>query len=168
MSKSRRARKEPARQQQKARERLLDRLKQGPWRDWEITVEPSQEVKMSVVLGKFIEPYVRFTNSLESYCKLVTLALIAWEASFLPEEEQKPMIDRVIREGVPEDRKLQAGLKKIVYKLLARKKAHFSQYRRHILDFEVTDLGDQYYLAVVSTPGNTSDQVSETSGRLNR
>ncbi len=151
MPTTKQAKRNLARQRRKARERLQARLAQGPWSDQKIVVAPPQEVKMSAVLGEFIEPYVQFTDSLESYRKLVTLALVAWDISLLPEEEQEAAIDRVITEKVTQDRKVQTGLKKIVYELLARKKAYFSQYRRRILDFEVTEAGDQYYLAVVST-----------------
>ena len=50
------------------------------------------------------------------------------------------------------------GLKEIVNMLIARKKAHFSEYRRAIIDFELTDTGRGYHLAVVSTLGETPSQ----------
>ena len=106
---------------------------------------------MSEVLADFVEPYMDSVDTEEAYRRLLTLALMAWNASFLPEEEQQDMIDRVLEAGIPAGNdELKAGLKGIVNMLLARKKAQFSQYTRNIIDFEVTDRGDSYQVAVVS------------------
>jgi hypothetical protein len=110
---------------------------------------------MSAVLGDFIEPYVEHTDSEESYRKLVTLAIMAWNASLLPETEPQEMIKKVFDEGIPTGTKeLKKELSDIVNQLIVRKKAYFSQYKRYIIDFEVVDLGDQYHLSVASTPDN--------------
>lgn len=151
------SRKRP-RRRRKQKQDLLDglrkKVKQGPFREYEI-VRSDEKVKMSVVLGDFIEPYVKHTDSEESYRKLITLAIMAWNASFLPETEQQEMIKKVFDEGIPTSTKeLKKGLSDIVNQLIARKKAYFSQYKRHIIDFEVVDLGDQYHLSVASTPDN--------------
>ncbi|MFQ6015316.1 MAG: hypothetical protein ACE5NP_07725 [Anaerolineae bacterium] len=107
---------------------------------------------MSEVLGDFVEPYMDLADTEEAYHKLLTLAVMAWNASFLPEEEQEEMIDRVLAAGIPAgDDELRAGLKGIVNMLIARKKAYFSEYTRNIIDFEVTDTGQGYHLTVAST-----------------
>lgn len=82
---------------------------------------------------------------------------MAWNASLLPKEEQQDMVDRIFDEGIPTaTEELKTGLKEIVNKLIARKKAYFSKYTRTIIDFEVTDTGRGYRLAVASTLGETS------------
>jgi len=135
-----------------ASERLKARLERGSFRGQKLVIMPSGQVKMSGVLADFVEPYMDSVDTEEAYRRLLTLALMAWNASFLPEEEQQDMIDRVLEAGIPAGNdELKAGLKGIVNMLLARKKAHFSQYTRNIIDFEVTDRGDGYQLAVVST-----------------
>jgi len=107
---------------------------------------------MSEVLTDFVEPYLEFTETEEDYRKLLTLAIMAWNASFLPEKEQQEMIDRVFDKGIPPGtEELKAGLKEIVNELIVRKKIYFSEYTRRIIDFEVTDTGRDYHLAVAST-----------------
>jgi len=137
---------------QKRFENLKKKLEQGPFREDKIVIEPSGEVKMSEVLTDFVEPYFEFTETEEDYRKLLTLAVMAWNASFLPEKEQQEMIDRVFGEGIPTGtEELKAGLKEIVNELIVRKKIYFSEYTRWIIDFEVTDMGRDYHLAVAST-----------------
>ena len=74
-----------------------------------------------------------------------------------PEEEQQDMVDRVFNAGLPTGTdELKAGLKEIVSMLIARKNAHFSEYIRAIIDFELIDMGSDYHLSVASTLGETS------------
>jgi len=137
---------------QKRFENFKKKLEQGPFREDKIVIEPSGKVKMSEVLTDFVEPYLEFTETVEDYRKLLTLAVMAWNASFLPEKEQQEMIDRVLDKGIPTGtEELKAGLKKIVNELIVRKKIYFSEYTRRIIDFEVTDMGRDYHLAVAST-----------------
>ena len=137
---------------QKRFENLEKKLEQGPFRKDKIVIEPSGEVKMSKVLTDFVEPYLEFTETEEDYRKLLALSVMAWNASFLPEKEQQEMIDRVLDKGIPTGtEELKAGLKEIVNELIVRKKIYFPEYTRMIIDFEVTDTGRDYHLAVAST-----------------
>jgi hypothetical protein len=154
-SKSRR----PKRQQKRQRfEPLKRRLEQGPMAGRQIVIEPAGYVKMSDVLGDFAEPYLESAETEDAYRKVLSLAVLAWNASFLPEEEQQAMVDSCLAAGVPRrNEKLKAGLKKIVYALIARKKALFARYRRNIIDFELEDRGSHYHLMVASTAGPVED-----------
>jgi len=149
MSKSRKRRQK---RKQRRFEGLKNKLEQGPFRGARIVIEPSGEIKMSEVLEDFVEPYLEFAATEEAYRKLLTLAVIAWNASFLSEEEQRDMLDRVLDEGIPAGSgELKAGLKGIVNELIIRKKTYFSEYTRNIIDFELTDTGTGYHLTVAST-----------------
>ena len=150
-SKSRKRRRK-SKSEQGRFERLKAKLERGPFRDQELVIAQSGEVKMSAVLADFVEPYVDYAETEEGFRKLLTLAIMAWNASFLPEDKQQDMIESVLDAGIPgyED-ELKAGLKGIVNTLIARKKAHFSEYTRKIIDFELTDLGEDYHVTVVST-----------------
>ncbi len=109
---------------------------------------------MSEVLMDFVEPYLEFADTEEDFRKLLTLAAIAWNASFLSKEEQQDIVDSILDEGIPgATEELKTGLKEIVNMLIARKKAYFSQYTRRIIDFELTDIGRGYHLSVASTLG---------------
>lgn len=152
-SKSRRKRRRRKRKSKRGEfERLKAKLERGPFRGEKLVIAPSGRVKMSEVLADFVEPYMDSVDTEEAYRKLLTLAVMAWNASFLPEEEQQEMIDRVLEAGIPAgDDELRAGLKGIVNMLIARKRAYFSEYTRWIIDFEVTDTGKGYHLTVAST-----------------
>ena len=153
-SKRRRHRKKPEKL-----ERLRRKIEQGPYKDYELLPASDDADKMSFILGKFVEPYVEFTDSEESYRKLITLAVLAWNASLLPEKDGQFIIDGVFEKGLPKrETELRAGLMEIVDQLFARKKAYFSKYRRQIIDFDVVDLGDQYYISVASTVEDDGSQ----------
>ena len=150
-SKSRKRRRK-RRGKQSRFERLEAKLQQGPFRDQELVIAPSGQVKMSAVLTDFVEPYVQYAETEEELRKLLTLAVMAWNASFLPEDKQQDMIESVLDAGIPEgEDELKAGLKQIMNTMIARKKAHFSEYTRDIIDFEVQDLGEDYHITVAST-----------------
>jgi len=105
-------------------------------------------VKMSDVLGEFVEPYVDFVEGIESYRRLLTLAVLAWNAALAAEAQREAMVDDVLRKGVPED--LLADGREIVSQLVLRKQRSFAHFRRPILNFSLEDRGDQYYLMVAS------------------
>ncbi len=147
-SKRRRHRKKP-----KKLETLRRKIEQGPYKDYKLVPTSDDTEKMSDVLGKFVEPYVEYTDLEDSYRKLITLAILAWNASLLPEKDGQFLIDGVFEKGLPKrETEIKTGLREIVDQLVARKQAYFSRYRRQIIDFDVVDLGDQYYLSVASTP----------------
>ena len=94
---------------------LKRKLEQGPLRGEKILIEPSGEEKMSEVLTDFVEPYLEFADTDEAHRKLLTLAVMAWNASFLPEKEQQDMINRVLDAGIPTGTgELKTGLKENV------------------------------------------------------
>jgi len=141
-------------------ERLQRKIAQGPYKDYEILPTSEDAEKMSVILKKFVEPYLEYVDSEESYQKLITLAVMAWNASLLPEEDGQRMIDDIFGKGLPKgETELIAGLREIVDSLVARKKAYFSKYRRQIIDFDVEDLGNQYYISVASIVEDDGSQA---------
>ena len=62
------------------------------------------------------------------------------------------MINGVVDAGIPTGaEELKAGLKEILNMLIDRKRVYFSEYTRKIIDYELTDRGKDYHLAVAST-----------------
>lgn len=132
---------------------LKERLQQGPFQDYKLRPASDDQVKMSVVLRQFVEPYISHTDLEESYRKLLTLAIVAWNASLLSTSEGNEMVENTFSRGLGDaEPDLVIELKDFVYHLIERKKAYFGKYKRSIIDFEVVDLGDQYHVSVVSTP----------------
>ena len=139
-------------EQRQAFEALKQRVKQSSFGVEEVIVEPKGAVRMSEVLSEFVEPYLQDAVTEEDYHKVLTLATMAWNASFLPEEQREKMITDVMDKGLPEaDAKLKADLRKVVDEMIARKQVHFAEYKRDIVDFELTDTGEGYHLTVAST-----------------
>jgi hypothetical protein len=89
--KTKRKRRHPRRRKQKRFEGLERKLRQGPFAAEKIVIEPPGQVKMSEVLEAFVEPYIGFADTQEDHRKLLTLAITAWNAALLPEEEQKEL-----------------------------------------------------------------------------
>ena len=136
------ARKRPKKikRRQKRRQKLFDglknKLRQTPFREREVVWNPSGEVKMSEVLIDFIEPYLEFADTLESYRKLVILGIMAWNASLLHKEEQQDMVDSIFHQFNQQMPRVteELRLEEIVDTLIARKKAYFSEYTRAIIN----------------------------------
>ena len=125
---------------QKRKQKLFDglknKLRQTPFREREVVWNPSGEVKMSEVLIDFIEPYLEFADTLESYRKLVILGIMAWNASLLPKGEQQDMVDSIFHQFNQQMPRVteELRLEEIVDTLIARKKAYFSEYTRAIIN----------------------------------
>jgi hypothetical protein len=116
----------------------------------EMAFVPS-EIKMSEVLLDFVAPYQdAIDDTKESLGKLLTIAVAAWNMSLLPEEKQRAILNDLAK-ALPSDKKTQAGFREIVASLIARKKVHFAEYDRFIIEFDVIDQGDNYYVTVAST-----------------
>ena len=153
----------PAKSQKKNRRRkqvqtpkrlegLRRKLDQGPFRGYKLIAGPTDEAKMSDVLADFVAPYVVAAHSEDAYHKLLTLAVLAWNAALLTEDQQQQMIDDVLIQGLgaaPESLKME--LREFVGALIVRKKALFPDNQRAIIEFEIQNSGKGYHLSVVST-----------------
>ena len=116
-----------------------------------IFIESADGVKMSEVLEAFIAPYIEFAETEESFEKLVTIAVIAWNTSLLPRSAQTKAINDLLTSLPPET---QADARSILKDLMQQKREYFGKIRRAIIDFEVTDTRDGFHLTVASTPEN--------------
>ncbi len=138
-------------QERKPLEAFRQKLARGPWRGMKTKIMPGRGPKMSAVLLDFVEPYTKYADTDEAYRKLLTLAVMAWNASLMPAEERRRMIDSVLNAGIPGGtKKLKADLKKLVEELIARKEAHFGQYTQMIVDFQLQDTDEGLHLSVAS------------------
>ena len=118
----------------------------------EIVVSPPGEVKMSEVLEDFVKPYRKEANTKDAMERLLTLAVIAWNAALFKESERQEIINQIITDKIFQgEQKLKAEIKEIVKEMSARKELYFSEYKQMIVDFEVKDVGCGYQIAVAST-----------------
>ena len=84
--------------------RLRRRVKQDllPDKDVELFIAPEGAEKMSEVLEEFVAPYAPLATNLEQMQKLYTVAVVAWNTTLLPQDQQQPAIDKLIAE-LPDD-----------------------------------------------------------------
>ena len=141
---------------------LKKKVERGSLWGKEIVVEPRGEAKMSEVLTDFVEPYLESADTRQDHQKLLMIAIVAWNTALLPEEKQQGVIDELVDQSLPKDAdSLRTNMKQVVSELITRKKRYFSEYKRVIIDFELKDRGDSYYLSVASTlEGKTTDPES--------
>lgn len=125
--------------------------------DARIVVEPSGQMKMSEVLEAFAAPYFEETGSIEEDYKLFSLAALAWNASLLPEDERREMIEDIIDgllergAGDRDNEALRTDMLRIMNKLVKRKLKYYADIERFILNIELGGTGDDYELQVAST-----------------
>jgi hypothetical protein len=116
----------------------------------EVVFGPGGDVKMSDVLFAFIEPYRPYADTDETFRKLIAVAVVAWNAALYPEDERQDRLEPILQATLPADEPARQEFKAVVNELIARKQKHFSEYRRMILDYELTDTGSGYHLSVAS------------------
>lgn len=106
-------------------------------------------LKMSEVLEAFVAPYRESIDTTrESFTKLLSLAIGAWNVTLLPEKERESEFHQLLG-ALPEE--VREDGREIIEQMMERKRRLFSGYRRSILDFEVADTGTGWHLSVIST-----------------
>lgn len=113
-----------------------------------MTVTPHGKKKMSEVILDFIAPYVPAAQSEARYRRLLSVAVVAWNASLCPPLERRRILDSVIYEAMPygaEDTKL------VIEELVRRKECYFSDNKRLILSYDLTITKEGSHLSVASS-----------------
>jgi hypothetical protein len=116
-----------------------------------ILVDPPDKKKMSGVILEFVEPLLEnIRRDFELTEKVIAFGILAWNASLLSKKERKATL-RELKSLFPleheDDHKIIEDNFKM---LLARKKKHFSENKRAIVDFQLYKLGKKLKLDVVS------------------
>ena len=142
------SKKKKRKQEQWLAPRRTKRLAQGLLADRQVGPPPRGEVKMSEVLREFIEPYADDADTDESFKKLLTVAVIAWNASLLPDKDRQDLIDKTITILQPE---LRQEMKGILERMIQRKEAHFGHIRRMIIDCQIEMTTKGWHVIVAST-----------------
>jgi hypothetical protein len=112
-------------------------------------VETENGVKMSEVLERFIQPYMYLAETEADMAKLVGLAVVAWNASLMPEKKRSELINGTVG-ALP--REAQADVRQSIADLIERKKRHFAKIRRIVVDYESKETAGEFHLAVASVP----------------
>ena len=120
----------------------------------DIRVEIQENDKISEALTDFIEPYIEDEDD-EDLEMVLDLATFAWNLSFFSKKVAQKEIERMLQdeEMMPADTEPEAKeeLKRILGQMIARKKRHFSKYKRLIIDYDLREEDDGFYISVIST-----------------
>jgi hypothetical protein len=130
--------------------KLISKLeKRGLLKGRKILYEPEGYEKLSAVMWDFIEPYRNYATTNEALRKIITLAILAWNASMLPDDKAKDMVEKIV-DNQPLSKSDHDMMISVVKNLIERKKKYFAQYTRDILDYELIETEDEFRLSIVS------------------
>ncbi|HUU19492.1 MAG TPA: hypothetical protein VMW72_20250 [Sedimentisphaerales bacterium] len=94
--------------------------------------------KMSEVILDFAEPLLNAIDyNDELFEEVIRFAVICWNASFLPEKEQKQIFCSMVDGMAKSDVLLRLSVQNDIRLLLERKKAFFADDKRMLIEFEV-------------------------------
>jgi hypothetical protein len=112
-------------------------------------VNPEGELSISDAISQIIAPYRHLADDYDSFHKLVTTACAAWNASILPADKRENMLADM-RNLMP-DQQSREDFTEIVKELMKRKNKLYPKVDRMIVQFKVTDRGNDFHIAVAST-----------------
>ena len=145
---SRKSKKKSRKQKEVARKFKSTLSRYDPAGRMKFIHNPPGQLKMSEILMEFIEPYAVMARSEEDYRKLLSTALVAWNAALLPKAERREMVDSIINQAMP-DAADDARL--IIHEMIRHKDRHCAENNRAMLSYELTMTRDGPHVLVAST-----------------
>ncbi|MEW6664413.1 MAG: hypothetical protein AB1512_04225 [Thermodesulfobacteriota bacterium] len=137
-------------QEQGERAKFLEKVRrQALFAGKKILVDPPNQVKISDVLLEFAAPLLERFEHEVPVTNIIAMAIMAWNLSLLPDEDHHKFINVMAGELSLDKRGLEE-MNDVMKWLVDRKRRHFAEHRRHVVDYRVSDLGDQRQLQVVS------------------
>ena len=117
--------------------------------------------KMSEVILDFAEPLLNTIDDDDELFKdVISFAVICWNISFLPENEQKKMIRSLVDEMAKSDYLLRLSVKNDIRMLLNRKETFFADEKRMVVNYEIIEENGSRRLLAMSA--FTKDQADKT------
>lgn len=109
--------------------------------------------KMSAVIIDFAQPYIEEygDDDFNAIHNILSMAIIAWNASFMPEEDRQNAIEKVTKIFGEDDPEASRAGRLMFQSLLARKQLLFADNQRLIVSYEVTLKDGSPYLTVTSS-----------------
>ena len=108
--------------------------------------------KMSEVILDFAEPLLNtIDDDDELFEEVICFAAFCWNTSFLPENEQKQMVQSLINDIANSDILHRLRFEDDIRMLLERKKTFFADDRRIVVNYKVIEEEDRQRLLVMST-----------------
>jgi hypothetical protein len=132
---------------------LIERVKKSErFSGAEIIINPPNKEKMSEVLKDFVAPFLDECVDNIQMRTVISIGLIVWNASQLPEEKQQAILNKM-KYLLPIREKKDEHLfhENVIKTLLKRKKDYFSSNKRVLLDHQFSEHNGELSLDVVST-----------------
>ncbi len=111
---------------------------------------PKGEISMSDAISQIIEPYTTDAPDYNSFNNLVTFACIAWNTSVLPETQRNEALGKMV-DVIPGKMEDRLDTLALLTELMERKRKLFPNVTRMIMEYKVTDQGNNFHIAVAST-----------------
>ena len=111
---------------------------------------PKGEISMSDAISQIIKPYVNDAPDYNSFNTLVTFACLAWNTSILPEEQRNEAIGKMV-DVIPGKMEDRFDTLALLAELMERKRKIFPNITRVIMEYKVTDTGNDFHIAIAST-----------------
>ena len=117
--------------------------------------------KMSEVILDFAEPLLNaIDDDDELFEEVIRFAMICWNISFMPENEQKKTINSLVYEMAKSDVLLCLGVQDDIRMLVDRKKAFFADEKRMVINYEIIEENGSRRLLAMSAL--TKDRAEKT------
>lgn len=120
-------------------------------------IDNPDEIKMSAVIIKLAEPYIRrYWGNEMSVCGIISLTITIWNMTFLPEKEQTKLKEKFIEEILPKDFDAQdaATMLRFFENLQDRQRELFPNIRIFIMGHDLRMDSENIHLSVSSVPLN--------------
>jgi hypothetical protein len=105
--------------------------------------------KMSDVIHRFAEPLQDENGDVPA--NMLSFAILIWNASLLPKDKQEEAFRDIIKSLPGKERGVREGALLAIAILLERKEKYFSDNKRVIIDYDITETEDMLNLNIVST-----------------
>jgi hypothetical protein len=115
----------------------------------ETLINPEGEISISDAISNIIAPYREDAPNFQAFQKLVMVACAAWNASILPSAKRENMLADMRKSML--DQQSREDLTSIVKELMKRKNKLYPKVNWMIIKFKVTDLGNDFHIAIAST-----------------
>ena len=129
---------------------LLKRVRASQhFHNTQVMVNPAGTEKMSEVILRFAEPFKDHDGLVPR--AMIEIAIIIWNASFMPSDMQRKAVEDIVNVFPRDDSEARREMLRTVHMLLERKKQYFSDNKRMIMDYHITESAHGINLDVVST-----------------
>ena len=116
----------------------------------QMRINPEGEISMSDAISQLIEPYRNDAPDSNSFRSLVTFACLAWNLSILPPAHREKMMKDMVGLA-PANFEDRLDMVSLIIELMDRKKLLFPEVKRMIVEYKVTDRGNDFHIAIAST-----------------